>query len=255
MTSTDMQKFKFTVAFALLLAVVCASRASATTIPVDSFAVKISPNTDSFSGLSQALKNSLALVAADRPTISITNLSTTSSITGFSITMGNSVFAFGSLLMSAQSSTAVATSYLPTNIPGTHANAPTASLTFTDFTPNQIFNFRADIDRVSDGGISLTDYKQALASGGDPSLWATIKVTFSDGQVMTQRLTPSDISGAPQNPIYQYFYCLKNIPAGGEINVGNSTPVPEPGTWLLAALAGVGLIVVRWRRGPRAAAV
>src|SRR5262249_21264798 len=156
------------VVVAVVVAISVATPAIATPISTDGFAIKISPNIGSMGGLSQSLLNSLTLVAEDRPTISITNASGSSDITGFSIQMGNSTFAFGSLIInSQQSSTAIATSHLPTNAPGTHANSPSVSLTFSGFSPEQIYDFRVDLDRVADHGASLVDYKQALASGGD----------------------------------------------------------------------------------------
>jgi hypothetical protein len=235
------------VAVAVALAVV--APATATPISTDGFAIKIFPNIGSMGGLSQSLLNSLTLVAEDRPTISITNASASADITGFSIQIANSTFAFGSLIInSQQASTAIATSHLPTNVPGTHANSPSASLTFSGFSPQQIYDFRVDLDRVSDGGASLVDYKQALASGADPTKWASVSVTFSDGQTLTEKITPSDISGAAQNPNYSYFYCLRSIPSAGEINVQNSIPTPEPSTWLLATFGAMGLAVAARRR-------
>ncbi len=229
---------------AIAVALVVAAPSAATPVSTDGFAIKIFPNIGSMGGLSQSLLNSLTLVAEDRPTISITNASGSSDITAFSITMGNSTYAFGSLIInSQQASTAVATSHLPTNAPGTHANSPSASLTFSGFSPLQIYDFRVDLDRVADGGASLVDYKQALASGSNPSQWASVSVTFSDGQTLTERITPSDISGAAQNPTYSYFYCLRSIPSAGEINVQNSIPTPEPSTWLLATCGAVGLVL------------
>jgi hypothetical protein len=234
---------------AVVVAFAVATPATATPISTDGFAIKISPNIGSMGGLSQSLLNSLTLVAEDRPTISITNASGSSDITGFSIQMGNSTFAFGSLIInSQQASTAIATSHLPTNAPGTHANSPSASLTFSGFSPEQIYDFRVDLDRVADHGASLVDYKQALASGGDPTQWASVTVTFSDGQTMTEKITPSDISGAAQNPTYSYFYCLRSIPSAGEINVQNSIPTPEPSTWLLATFGAAGLALAARRR-------
>ena len=234
---------------AVVAALAMTAPVSATSVSTDGFAITISPNIGSMGGLSQSLLNTLTLVAEDRPTISITNASASSDITGFSIQMGNSAFAFGSLIIDPQqASTAVATSHLPTNVPGTHANSPSASLTFSGFSPEQIYDFRVDLDRVSDHGASLVDYKQALASGSDPSQWATVTVNFSDGQTMTEKITPSDISGAAQNPIYSYFYCLRSIPSAGEINVQNSIPTPEPSTWLLATFGAAGLALAAIRR-------
>jgi hypothetical protein len=251
MASIDKFKLHAAVLLALGVTLGFGTQVRATPISVDGFAIKISANVDSFGGLSQALRNSLTLVAQDRPTISISNASTTSSITSFTLEMGNSVFAFGSLLMGANNSPVVATSFLPTNLPGTHANSPTATVNFSGFAPGLFFEYRADLDRVADGGASLVDYKQALASTGNPNNWATAIVTFSDGTVLTQKLSPTNISGAAQNPTYSYFYCLKNIPASGEINVQSSQPVPEPGTWLLAALGSSGLALAAVRRRVR----
>ncbi|HEY4310596.1 MAG TPA: PEP-CTERM sorting domain-containing protein [Pirellulales bacterium] len=255
MKLSDHIKTFYVVAITLATTLLPTAAALATPISTDGFAIKVSPNIDSMGGLSQSLLNSLTLVAEDRPTISITNDSTGADITGFSITMGNSTFAFGSVIIGSQASTALATSFLPTNAPGTHANSPTASLTFSGFSPNQIYDFRLDLDRVADHGASLVDYKQAFASGSDPSQWATVNVTFSDGQTLSEKLTPSDIQGAAQNPTYSYFYCLRSIPAAGEIVVQSSVPTPEPSTWLLAAMGGVGLLfaAVRRRRQARSA--
>ena len=215
----------------------------------DGFAITISPNIGSMGGLSQSLLNTLTLVAEDRPTISITNASASSDITGFSIQMGNSSFRVR--LIDYRSAAGVDRGR---HQPSAHERAGHARqqpLGFVDVQwifARQIYDFRVDLDRVSDHGASLVDYKQALASGSDPSQWATVTVSFSDGQTMTEKITPSDISGAAQNPIYSYFYCLRSIPSAGEINVQNSIPTPEPSTWLLATFGAAGLALAAIRR-------
>lgn len=219
---------------AIVTALALAAPVGATPVPTDGFAIKIFPNIGSMGGLSQSLFNSLTLVAEDRPTISITNASGSSDITGFSIQMVNSTFAFGSLIInSQQASTAIATSHLPTNAPGTHANSPSASLTFSGFSPEQIYDFRVDLDRVSDGGASLVDYKQALASGSNPSQWATVTVNFSDGQTMTEKITPSDISGACRiRTTRTSTACAASLrPARSTCKTRSPRPSRRPGCW------------------------
>ena len=247
MTSTEKLKLCVTTAAAFLAMAFHALPARATPLTVDGFALSISESILSSGGLSQALQNAQKLIAQDRPMISIQNTSTSASITSFSLTMGNSAFGFGSLTMLPQHSTAKISAYTPTTLAGQHAGASLISLTFGTFVPNQTFDFRTDIDRLADGGMSLTNYRQALASGSDPSNWATVNVVFSDGATLQQVITPSSISGAPQNPLYSYFYCLHTVPPTGQINIDARTtpsePIPEPATWLMALMAAVGMLL------------
>ena len=125
-------------------------------------------------------------------------------------------------------------------------------MTFSDFAPSLSYDFRVNIDRVIDGGASLTNYRQALASGTDPSQWATVNVAFSDGTSLHELVTPSQISGASADAVYSYFYCPPSAPPIAQIMVSaQSTPVvPEPATGLLAILGAIcaGFVAVRRRR-------
>jgi len=254
---TSMAKIKLHTAalVALLTALASVAPVRATPIPVDGFAISISEDISSLGGLSQSLRNSLQLIAQDRPMVSLSNTSTISNITAFYLTMGNSTFDFGSLMLSPNSSQAKADTFYPGDSPGLHAGSSFVSMTFSAFVPNQSFDFRVNIDRVADGGMSLTNYRQALASGSDPSQWAVANVAFSDGTSLHELITPNDISGAPQNPTYSYFYCLRTVPPTGEINLQvqqPNTPIPEPATWLLAATGAVGLSILAAARRARA---
>ena len=186
---------------ALVPTLVHSRPAVATPLSVDGFAVSISEDVATFGNVSQSLLNSLILVAQDRPMISLVNTSTsTAEISAVSLTMGNSTFSFGSLILMPQSSSATVATFYPGDTPGLHAEAPFLSLTFGEFAANQTFNFRADIDHTADGGASLTNYRQALAGGPDSSQWATINVSFSDGQTLHELITPADISGRRRTP-------------------------------------------------------
>lgn len=255
--------------------------ASAGPIPVDGFSIAISEDLAGVSGLSWSLKNAVTLVAQDRPVVTINNTSTVSSITAICLQLGNSTFDIGSLILPANSSGPTPSAFSPGNSASLHAGLSYAGISFSSFAAQDSYSFRVNIDRVADNGLSLTNYRQALASGSDPNQWAIINVTFSDGMTLHERLTPANISGAAQNPTYSYFQCLASAPQTGQINLqasvgslnpvgaipagggdggggaggsggeGNSAPaIPEPGTWLLAIIgvAGCTLLLGRQKR-------
>ena len=91
---------------------------SISNLSVDSFRLQISEDISNYADLTPALQSSLRLVAQDRPNFTITNTSTTSSITAFYMTMGNSAFSFGSLLLSPQAGEPTLDTYLPAPAPG-----------------------------------------------------------------------------------------------------------------------------------------
>jgi hypothetical protein len=168
----------------------------------------------------------------------LSNTSEGADITGFQITMGNETYSFGSIIFLPDDGSGVqVTDFTPIATPGGHANAPVAGVSFANFSEGLSYTFRADIDRTADNGASLTNYRQALASGPKAD-WAHIDVSFSDGTTLSKSLTPADVSGGSST--YSYFYCLKNPQPQGQIQVNQqSTPIPEPST---LALAGLGLV-------------
>jgi hypothetical protein len=208
--------------------------------------------------LSTTLQNTQTLVAADRPMFTLSNNSDAAEITGFSITMENQTYSFGSLIFMAQDSEVQLTSYSPITTPGQHADVQTAGLSFSNFEAGDQYGFRTDIDRTADHGASLTNYRQALASGAKAN-WAQISVTFSDGTTLSKSLTPADVSGGSASGTYSYFYCIKDTQPTGQILVNQQfTPVAEPSTLVLAGLGLAGTFVgaarARRRRGHEQAA-
>jgi hypothetical protein len=175
------------------------------------------------------------------------------------MTMGNSTYSFGSLIFSPSATEPTVDTFLPGAAPGLHANSNFVSMTYSNFVPNLTYDFRANIDRVSDGGASLTNYRAALAGGTDASQWAVVNVAFSDGVSLHEVITPSDISGTAANTVYSYFYCPPSAPPVAQIAISAQatlettvpitpvTPAPEPTAWLLAALGAVFMGLARLR--------
>jgi hypothetical protein len=246
---------------ALLVSLAGATTLWATPLAVDSFSLQISEDISNYNSLSPSLQSSLRLVAQDRPNFTITNTSTTSSITAFYMTMGNSSYSFGSLIFSPNVAEPTVDTFLPGAAPGLHANSNFVSMTYSNFVPDLAYDFRVNIDRVADGGVSLTNYRAALAGGTDPSQWAVVNVAFSDGVSLHEVITPSDISGTAANTVYSYFYCPPSVPPIAQIAISaQTTPVtpatptspvtlaPEPTSWALAALGVVFMGLARLRR-------
>lgn len=230
-------------ALAMALAIAPAARAQDTV----GYRVRITEGINVFN-LSPWLTQTQLAVAADRPLVEITNLSTSVDITDFTLSLGNTTFSFGSLIFLPQTTGASVTDFSPGDTPGLHAGLEVASLSFADFLPNSQFGFRVDIDRNSDHGLSLTNFRDALVSGTDSSRWATFDVAFSNGTVMHQTLTPQDLQQTDVSLTGPAAFCGDRSSPGQQLVTQNTQPTPEPSTLALAAVVLVALLGIAGRR-------
>jgi|GEM_PF-4079163 len=239
--SRNTARISFFASLALAAMLLSASPAGATPISLG-YSLRIS---EALPGGSVAtpLLSTRTLVAADRPMFQLSNTSEGADIIGFQITMGDTAYSFGSLIFVPQAFPITVTDFTPIATPGGHAGAEVAGISFNNFSEGETFSFRADIDRNSDHGASLTNYRQALAGGPNKASWAKIDVSFSDGTTLSKTLTPADVSGGSADGSYSFFYCLRNPQPQGQINVNQEyTPVPEPTTLALAGFGALGLL-------------
>ncbi|MBI2825628.1 MAG: PEP-CTERM sorting domain-containing protein [Planctomycetia bacterium] len=211
------------------------------------YSIRIGEGIDLFN-LSPWLTQTQLAVAADRPLIELTNLSTSVDITDFTLSLGNTTFSFGSLIFLPQSTPARVIDFSPGDTPGLHAGLETASLSLANFLPGTQFGFRVDVDRNADHGLSLTNFRDALVSGTDSSRWATFDVTFSNGTVMHQTLTPQDLRETTVALTGAAAFCRGRGSPGQQLVTQNTQPTPEPSTLVLAAIALAATATVAARR-------
>ena len=187
------------------------------------------------------------MVANDCPLIVLTNTSTNASITSFEMTIGDTSYNFDALMFVVPNPSVMVTSFSPDTIQG-GVRGDLLSLQFSGFTPSQQFGVRADVDRDADNGLSFTNFRTALIAAADPVNRAHVTVTFSDGNVLTDILSPFDATGNVV-VLTSSFRCGPQVAMGSLQSGETMTVVPEPSTLLLAAVgAAVGVVVIRRQR-------
>jgi hypothetical protein len=190
------------------------------------------------------------MVANDCPLIALTNTSTTASITSFEMTIGDTSYNFDALMFVAPNPGVMVTSFTPDTVQG-GITSDLLSLNFSGFTPNQQFGVRTDIDRDADNGMSFTNFRTALIGAADPANRAHVTVSFSNGSVLTEILSPLDASGNVV-VLTSSFRCGPTV-AMGSLQTGETMAVPEPNALLLLATAGAAAgIFMGCRRRRRA---
>ena len=189
------------------------------------------------------LMASAQLIAArDVPLFTLSNTSTDALITSFSITIGDLNYNFDAVTFNTLPTGPQVTSFTPDKVQG-GARSDVLSLNFSNFAASTAFNFRGDIDRDSDNGLSLTNFRTVL-TGPTPSV---VTVKFSDGSTLTNTLA-STTDGSPLSAIYRCS-ALVSTPALAQQASAIANTVPEPDGFTLACLAATGLLVASgWRR-------
>lgn len=176
----------------------------------------------------------------DMPKITLTNASTAGEqITGFSMSIGSTVFVYDFVLGPASnppgqaSNLATETATGATLVAGDRRNAvgSVAALiwSFTDFAPGEQLIFEVDVDRAT--GPPTADARTVwFNNGAAPN--AQLQVQFGSGT--SASLVMPDAAGSPNSFSFSV------------------TSVPEPGAATLFG-AGLALLANRKRPGPRAA--
>lgn len=144
------------------------------------------------------------------PYIDLRNTADTADIIDYQITIGDTSYFWDGALIN--SSSQIPASNLTIVTPGSTLDDLAAShnvihMTFAPgiFTPGTVLSHRNDIDRDAEEGVTETypvdqpDFRHVLfdLDGSDDSDNALITITFSDGQVIQQRLP--DFSSADEN--------------------------------------------------------
>jgi hypothetical protein len=214
---------------------------TALALPIVGYSLQVSEGITGGGG--GPLMASAQLIAArDMPLFTLTNTSTDALITQFSITIGDLAYNFDAVTFNQLPTGPQVTSFTPDKVQG-GAKSDVLSLSFTNFAASQAFAFRGDIDRDSDNGLALTNFRTVL-TGATPSV---VTVKFSDGSTLTNTLA-STTDGNPLSSVYRCA-ALVSTPALVQQATAISQTVPEPDGFTLACLAATGLLLATgWRR-------
>ncbi|MBL9125356.1 MAG: hypothetical protein JNG90_17090 [Planctomycetaceae bacterium] len=214
---------------------------AALAVPVVGYSLQILEGTTGGGG-GPLMASAQLMAAQDTPLFMLSNTSTEALITSFSITIGNLSYNFDAVTFNPNQGNTKVTSVTPDQAQG-GARSDLLTLTFSNFAASTAFSFRADIDRDSDNGLSLTNFRTVL-TGATP---ATVTVAFSDGSSLTNTLA----STGSGDPLYSIYRCaaLVSIPSVAQQGMAPAQPIPEPSSLALAGLAATGLALAGgWRR-------
>ena len=122
-------------------------------------------------------------------------------------------------------------------------------LTFTGFTADKFFRFRSDID-YDNGNVNMfTDYRNVLTDAGglNSSTNALVAVDMNTGASFSNRIPPNQLNG----PYFTgtTFRTEHSMDMVQPYDIGNSSAVPEPTSWLaLGSLVGAAGLYLRRRQ-------
>lgn len=123
-------------------------------------------------------------------------------------------------------------------------------ITFTGFTADKFFRFRADIDNDAGNVNFFTDYRTVLTDAGglNPATNALVNVDMSNGVSFSDRIPPNQLMGP-----YFTGTAFRTEHAMDMVQpyvIGNAGEViPEPSTWLaVGSLLGASGLFYRRRR-------
>lgn len=227
---------------AVLIAALATPRPAAA-VPIVGYSLQVSEGVTGGGGGS-LMASAQLMAARDIPLFTLSNTSTEALITTFSITIGDLNYNFDAVTFNTVPTGPQVTSFSPDAAQG-GARSDVATLNFANFVPSQAFAFRTDIDRDSDNGLSLTNFRTVLG-GASPAM---VTVSFSDGSVLTNYLSALNANGT--GPLSSIYRCaaLVSSPPISQSATAISQVVPEPDGLTLAALGGVGLLMaIGWRR-------
>lgn len=176
------------------------------------------------------------------PWIEITNEGeSTAEITQFLLTIGDTDFSFsadhfGGPIMPSTSN--------PPDV-GIAASVESGGdllvLNLTNFDPDESIRFRIKIDPDDPDGFPHPDFRRVLfdMNGNDTSDNAQVELQFSNG-IVTRQVVQTLPDFAVEGPIFSEsnirpYSAMEPV---GVFEITDQVPIPEPSTWIIAALVG-----------------
>jgi hypothetical protein len=187
------------------------------------------------------------------PWIEITNEgNSTAQITEFLLTIGDTNFNFstahfGGPIMESTTN--------PADI-GISASVDSGGdllvLNLTNFDPGEIIRFRIDIDPDDPDGFPHPDFRRVLfdMNGNNPSDNAEVELQFSNG-ITSSRFGQTLPDFTVEGPIFSEsnirpYSAMEPV---GVFEITDQVPIPEPSTWILAALVMAASLALSKRQG------